>query len=141
MKFLPFEPPHLVKGKDIDSLHVAKSGGKLCELTDVIDIVRQPRNKHVTEPYWTLRCPETTCKLKNRLQLHSRKSTMYFRIPTFDIEQDEIDGVQFLIGQTMPQTTVCVESSMDAHRLSGPEQLDGEAILHERFATAQRKTT
>src|SRR5215475_8611512 len=41
----------------------------------------------------------------------------------------------------MSQASVCVQSSMDAHLVRGPEQLDREAILHERFATAQSKTS
>ena len=64
---------------------------------------------------------------------------MPFGIPRLDVEQHEIDRLQLGVGEAVPVEAVAVESGVNAHRLRRGEQLDREAMLHQRFTAAQRE--
>src|SRR3954447_21930906 len=65
---------------------------------------------------------------------------MTFRIPRLDVEQHNVDLIEFVIRQTFAKVTVGIERGMNSQRLRRREQPRGKTVLHQRFPTTQGKT-
>ena len=95
-----------MEGQDVDSLHVSQIGGKPRNLGNVLSIVCESRNEHEAYPYRYSASGQSPGKIQNWPNLHTRKLTMKFWIPAFEIEQDEVNVFQIRIGKAITQSTV-----------------------------------
>ncbi len=62
---------------------------------------------------------------------------MSFRIPVLNVQQNEVDVLQFCVTQTNAKGPVGVERGVNPIGLHGGEEFYGKPVLHEGFTTAQ----
>src|SRR6266481_100066 len=141
LKLLPLESPHLMKGKNVDSLHVSQISCKPCNLGNVLNIVRKSGNEHKTQPNSFLASGQSPGKIQNWPNLHACDPAVKFRIPTLEIKQHEVNVLQIRIGKAFTQGAVGVECGVNPHLLRGGEHFDGKPILHKGLPAAQSEPT
>src|SRR6266550_4795112 len=138
-EFLPFESAHLMKGQDIDSIHVPQAATESRNLGNISSIVCQPRHQHEAQPNRPLASGQTTCEIQDWANLHPGNLAVAFRIPALNIQQHQVDALQLCVGEAGSEAAVSVQSGMNSQFLRGCKQLHGKPVLHEGFASAQRE--
>src|SRR6185369_8264225 len=80
-KFRPFEPPHLVEGQNVDSLHDSQVSRKSRNFGDILRGVRESRNEHEAYPNLFPSVGQPPRKIQNWPNLHTRNPAVEFWLP------------------------------------------------------------
>src|SRR5262249_4756964 len=135
---LPLEAAHLVEGQHLDTLHVAELSRKGCDLSDVVQVIRQARNQHEAHPDGEIAGSEAPRQLEGRCVIAPGECTVPFTVPGLDTQQYQIDVVEIRVGELCTEKAVGLDRRVYPDGLRAGEHLHDEAPLHQRFATADR---
>ena len=69
--------------------------------------------------------------------LLGREAAIALRIPALDVEQHEVDRLEIGVGEPVAEEAVGVERGVDPHPVCRGEELQREAVLHQRLAATQ----
>src|SRR5688572_10343475 len=135
-ELFPLEPAQLVKRQHFDALDYPEAGGELGNVPDVVEVVREVRHEHEPDPDRALPGGEASRERKRRTDLAARELFMRFEVPFLESDHDEIYRLEVGIGQLFAEETVRLDRRVHAHAFGGLQQLQHEAVLHERLAAA-----
>src|SRR2546423_1797328 len=128
-EFLPFESAHLMKGQDIDSIHVTQAATEFRNLGNVSSIVCKPGHQHEAQPNRPLASGQTTCEIQDWANLHPGNLAVAFRIPALNIQQHQVDALNLCGGGAFSGAAVSARGGMNSQCWRGCKQLHGNPFL------------
>src|SRR6185369_11326649 len=138
-QFFPFVLAHLMERQHVDALNISLLGAEGRNVSDIIRVIGQSGHEHKTHPDRTLARRQPASKSECWSVVFAGDISMPIGIPSFDVEQNEIDLFQFVVAQTISEKAVRIERRVDSHLFGGREQSHNKAVLHQRLASTYRQ--
>ena len=135
---MPLVAAHLVEAQDLHALDVLQRRNEVGQLFDVVVAVGQAGDEDEADPRRTPQCGEPLREFERRLERMAADFLKGRRIAALDVENLEIDVLQFLVGEPVAQPPRGLHRGVEPERLAAPENLRDERLLHHRVAARDR---